>query len=84
MRREGTIAALGERSLVRGFALAGVRVVEAEDAEAVRSAWLGLHAEVAVVILTPAAARALGPAAFEPGAPLAVAVASVPAEVSSP
>lgn len=54
------IAALGRWSLVRGFALAGVRTVAAEDDEAVRRAWAGLDPDVAVVILTPEAARALG------------------------
>ena len=61
MAREGTVAALGEAALVRGFALAGVRVVGAEDADAARSAWRALPPDVAVVILTPAAARALEP-----------------------
>jgi hypothetical protein len=43
---------------------------------------------VAVVIITPAAAQALGAAAFEPGAPLTVvfkgAGACVPREVPPP
>jgi vacuolar-type H+-ATPase subunit F/Vma7 len=60
MAREGTVAALGETALVQGFALAGVRVVSAEDADAVRSAWSTLPPDVAVVILTTNAARALG------------------------
>ena len=43
-----------------GYALAGVDVHAAEDAEAVRSAWEGLPEEVACLILTPAAHEALG------------------------
>jgi vacuolar-type H+-ATPase subunit F/Vma7 len=86
--RDGTVAALGEATLVSGFALAAVRVVEAEDDEAVRTAWQEFPAEVAVVIITPAAAQALGAAAFEPGAPLTVvfkgAGACVPREVPPP
>ncbi len=60
MTRDGMIAALGADALVRGFALAGVRVVAAEDDDAVRSAWRRLPADVSLVILTAAAARALG------------------------
>lgn len=76
MDRDGTVAALGEAALVRGFALAGVRVIEAEGADAVRSAWRALPDEVAVVILTPRSARILGDAAFEPGAALTVVCVS--------
>jgi vacuolar-type H+-ATPase subunit F/Vma7 len=46
------IVALGERSLVEGFALAGVRVVPAEDRAEVRAVWEGLGPDVAVVLLT--------------------------------
>jgi vacuolar-type H+-ATPase subunit F/Vma7 len=56
-----TVVALGEEHRVEGFALAGVEVVAAADAQAVRDAWAALAADVAVVILTPAAADALGP-----------------------
>ena len=61
MDREGTVAALGETALVQGFALAGARVVSADDGAAVRSAWRTLPPDVTVVILTPNAARVLGP-----------------------
>ncbi len=53
------IAALGERPRVEGFALAGVHVVPAEDAAAVRAAWHALDREVAALILTSAARAAL-------------------------
>jgi vacuolar-type H+-ATPase subunit F/Vma7 len=59
-RVTGTVAALGEWALVRGYALAGVTVLAAEDADAVRAAWRTLEPDVEVVILTPAAAAALG------------------------
>lgn len=53
------IAAVGERERVGGFVLAGVLVVAATDATSVRAAWQALPAEVAIVILTPAAHAAL-------------------------
>lgn len=53
------VAAIGERARVQGFALAGALVVEAGDPDAVRAAWAALAADVEVVVLTPAAARAL-------------------------
>jgi vacuolar-type H+-ATPase subunit F/Vma7 len=54
------IAALGESHRVEGFSLAGAAVFAAQSADEVRRAWANLPAEVAVVILTPAAADALG------------------------
>lgn len=57
--RAGTVAAIGEEALVRGWGLAGVRVLPAEEPGAVRAAWKDLPADVTLVILTPAAAAAL-------------------------
>lgn len=54
-----TMAAVGEVARLHGFALAGVAVLAAEDAAAARAAWARLDGDVAVVILTPAAARAV-------------------------
>jgi hypothetical protein len=55
-----TIAVIGEAVRTRGFGLAGAVVYETTgSADAVR-AWEGLSAGVAVLILTPAAALALG------------------------
>lgn len=59
----GTVAAIGEQVRVAGLALAGVAVLPAEDAGAVRSAWAALPDRVELVLLTAAAAAALGPAA---------------------
>jgi vacuolar-type H+-ATPase subunit F/Vma7 len=56
----GRVVALGERGRVSGFALAGAHVLVAEDPGSVQSAWNGLGPNVSVVILTPAAAAALG------------------------
>ncbi|MFH9860418.1 hypothetical protein [Streptomyces sp. NPDC017202] len=56
----GRVAALGERSRVAGLALAGALVLAADDPEAVRRAWRSLPDGVDLVILTPAAAEALG------------------------
>jgi len=53
------IAVIGEQTRVQGFALAGADVCEATDPDAVRAAWTSLAVDVAVVILTPAAADAL-------------------------
>ncbi len=52
--------AIGEEVLVAGYALAGVDVRAAQDADAVRDAWERLPADVACLILTPAARAALG------------------------
>ncbi|MCK7622209.1 hypothetical protein MUU72_03550 [Streptomyces sp. RS10V-4] len=68
----GTVVALGERTRTAGFALAGVRVRAAEDPERVRALWRDLPADTALVILTPAAAAALGPGALDGPAPLTV------------
>jgi len=53
------VAAIGERERVSGFAFAGVRVEAVEHADAALGAWRGLPADVGLVILTPAAHRAL-------------------------
>jgi vacuolar-type H+-ATPase subunit F/Vma7 len=52
--------AIGERVRVAGYALAGVEVHAAQDADAALDAWERLPADVACVILTPAAWAALG------------------------
>ena len=55
-----TIAVIGEAVRTRGFGLAGAIVYETTgSADAVR-AWEKLPVDVAVLILTPAAALALG------------------------
>jgi vacuolar-type H+-ATPase subunit F/Vma7 len=55
----GGVAVIGEEPLVRGFGLAGALVLPAADAPAARAAWAALPDDVAVVILTAAAAAAL-------------------------
>jgi vacuolar-type H+-ATPase subunit F/Vma7 len=57
------IAVIGERVRVQGFGLAGALVLVAGDEAAARSAWRDLPGDVGVVILTPAAERALRGAA---------------------
>jgi len=54
------IVALGERSRVEGFELAGVRVVPAEDRAEVRAAWERLGPEVGIVLLTARSRQFLG------------------------
>jgi len=55
------IVAIGESERIRGFPFAGVSAIAAGDSEAARAAWRGLPADVALVILTPAAHAALEP-----------------------
>lgn len=61
------IVAIGERAQVRGFALTGVHVAPADDADAVRAAWRGLPADAGLVILTSAAYAALAADWLQPG-----------------
>ncbi|MBR7825607.1 hypothetical protein KDK95_04760 [Actinospica sp. MGRD01-02] len=60
MSRHGVVVALGEEERVQGFALAGVRVVPAQDGTSVLEAWRELAPDAVVVILTRKAAQALG------------------------
>ena len=60
------LAVIGEEARVSGFALAGADVHPADSPSAVRQAWAELDPDVAVVILTPAAAEAMP----EPESPL--------------
>lgn len=53
------VIALGEQTRVEGLALGGADVVAAATDDDVRRAWHALDDDVAVVVLTPAAARAL-------------------------
>ncbi|MFJ9566152.1 V-type ATP synthase subunit F [Streptomyces fuscichromogenes] len=62
----GTVAAIGARTDVGGFALAGVEVLAAEDPDTVRRVWEGLPGTVGLVILTVSAAETLGAALTEP------------------
>jgi vacuolar-type H+-ATPase subunit F/Vma7 len=70
------VVAVGERSRVEGFALAGAEVVVAEGAADVRAVVAGLGDDVAVLLLTPRAAAALSlteaPPDVAPGRPLPV------------
>jgi vacuolar-type H+-ATPase subunit F/Vma7 len=54
----GQVVVLGEPARVMGYALAGALVIEAEGEEVAR-AWASLTPETSLVVLTPAAARAL-------------------------
>lgn len=66
------LAVLGEQASVQGYALTGAVVLAAADPDETRAAWDGLAEDVAVVILTPAAAQALGPERTSGLRPLAV------------
>jgi len=52
----GRIAVLGEQTAVEGFALAGVLMCAADNPDEILAAWRSLPADLALVILTPAAA----------------------------
>ena len=67
----GDIAAIGEEPLIRGFALAGVRLFPCDELAAVRAAWAALPPDIDVVIMTPAARQALSEGGAE-GRPLVV------------
>ena len=60
------IAAIGEQERIRAYALAGVQVGVADDADAARAAWRGLGSDVGLVILTPAAHAALAADGLDP------------------
>ena len=61
----GTIVVLGEGVAVDSFALAGATVLRAEQPDDVRRAWRSLAPDTGVVVLTAAAAAALGAAVDE-------------------
>lgn len=54
------VAVLGDRETVAPFALAGARVLLADDPEEARRQWCTLSADVALVVLTAWAASAVG------------------------
>lgn len=66
------VAAIGASPGVNGFGLAGARVYPVDTPEQARAAWEGLPETVAVVILSEAAAKAVGADRVAPGAPLTV------------
>jgi len=74
--RGGTrrVAVLGEGERVRAFALVGVHVVAADDAQAARAAWRALPNDVGLVMLTQSARTALGDELDEQGERLWVAM----------
>lgn len=56
----GSVIALGESHELDGFALVGADVVHVDDPTLVRTAWAELDDDVGLVVLTGAAAEALG------------------------
>ncbi len=68
----GRIAVLGESVRVQGYALAGAVPLVAESPEEVWRAWSGLESDVDLVVLTPAAAAALGETVRQRRVPLTV------------
>jgi vacuolar-type H+-ATPase subunit F/Vma7 len=56
----GAVIAIGEPALVAGYAMAGATTMPAQGPDAVRRAWESLPSGTTLVILTAAAAAALG------------------------
>lgn len=56
----GRVAAIGEPTRIRGWALAGASVVPAETADEARRAWRELPDDVSLVIVTPGIVDAVG------------------------
>ncbi|MHB1504945.1 MAG: hypothetical protein ACYCTL_13330 [Acidimicrobiales bacterium] len=56
----GRIAVIGESPRIDAFALAGADLLRADSGAESRAAWDGLPEDVEVVLLTPAAATAIG------------------------
>jgi len=54
-----SIVAIGDRTKLAGYALAGVDLEHATDPDEVREAWLGIGSEVKLVLLTLEARQAL-------------------------
>jgi vacuolar-type H+-ATPase subunit F/Vma7 len=71
-----TVAVLGEPIRTAGYGLAGALLLAATTAEDVRRRWRELPADVGVVLLTPAAAEALGPQSLETAEVLTVVLPS--------
>jgi len=67
-----TVAVLGEPVRTSGYGLVGAQLLIATTPDEVRRCWQELSAEVGVVLLTPAAAAALGPQVLESTAVLTV------------
>lgn len=70
------VAVIGAPELVSGFRLAGARAYVVRDAEEARATWQQLPPTVAVVLLSAAAADAIGEATGARGAPLTVRLPS--------
>jgi vacuolar-type H+-ATPase subunit F/Vma7 len=56
----GAVIVIGEPALVAGYAMAGVTTMPAQGPDEVRRAWESLPSGTTLVILTAAAADALG------------------------
>ena len=63
------IVGIGAEPVLAGYGLVGVEVIDADEAESVRRAWAALADDVGLVLLTPAARRAL-PEPIPAGGPL--------------
>jgi vacuolar-type H+-ATPase subunit F/Vma7 len=72
----GTVVALGEHALLKGYPLAGAVLAAAETQDDVRRAWAAMPETVGVVILTPSAAEALGVARTDLSSPMSVVLPS--------
>jgi vacuolar-type H+-ATPase subunit F/Vma7 len=58
----GAVVAIGPPADVAGYALAGATVIAAATADDARAAWAGLGDDVALAVLAPSTAVAIGDA----------------------
>jgi len=70
----GTVAAIGDPSVLVGYRLAGVLVHAAGGAAEAQSAWDTMPDDVALVLVTDIVAEALEQRMQRPGAPLSVVI----------
>jgi vacuolar-type H+-ATPase subunit F/Vma7 len=68
----GAVVAIGDPARLAGYALAGVRVLPARTPSEASAAWRGMSGEVGLVLLTAAAAEAVGAGRQAPDGPLTV------------
>lgn len=68
----GKIAAIGEETRARPFALVGAVVIAANTPDDVVRAWHSIASDVDVIVLTPSAAKALGDLVAQAGERLVV------------
>lgn len=70
----GGVAVIGDWARVQGFALAGALPLPAETPEEARAQWNDLPADIAIVLITKAAAAALDLSGQSTATPMTVVI----------